>query len=86
MKMSSGHRVEDLQGRQALAADSRGKSLSAYLARIIWLCILPLLLLAGRLAYEKYQDREYHRELESLLLATDFAATVDDQLRARCRN
>lgn len=62
-----------------------GTSLSSYLTRLIWLCVLPLLLLAGWLAYDNVRDVRFHTSQDSLHLATNYAATIDQQLRARVR-
>jgi signal transduction histidine kinase len=62
-----------------------GTSLSSFLTRLIWLCVLPLLLLAGWLAYDNFRDRSQHTDQDSLQLATNYAATIDQRLRARIR-
>jgi len=67
----------------ATPAAPAGTSLSSFLTRLIWLCVLPLLLLAGWLAYDSFRDRRQHTDQDSLRLATNYAATIDQQLRAR---
>ena len=69
----------------ATPAAPAGTSLSSFLTRLIWLCVLPLLLLAGWLAYDSFRDRRHHTEQDSLRLATNHVATIDQQLRARVR-
>jgi signal transduction histidine kinase len=60
-------------------------TLSSFLTRLIWLCVLPLLLLAGWLAYVSVRDVRHHTDQDSLQLATNYAATIDQELRARIR-
>jgi len=62
-----------------------GTSLSSFLTRLIWLCVLPLLLLAGWLAYDSFVDLRHHAHEDSHRVATNYVATIDQQLRARVR-
>lgn len=50
----------------APTAASGGTRLSTFLKRLICLCVLPLLLLAGWLAYGNFLDRRHHTEQDSL--------------------
>ncbi len=59
--------------------------LKTFLTRLIWLCILPLLLLAAWLAYESIGDDQAQRDMAARNLAHNFAATVDQGLDARIR-
>jgi signal transduction histidine kinase len=67
------------------AAASRGTKLSSFLTRLIWMCVLPLLLLAGWLAYDNLRDRQNDRDQEALLIATNYATSIDQQIRAWIR-
>jgi signal transduction histidine kinase len=70
---------------RAQPATPAGTTLSSFLTRLIWLCVLPLLLFAGWLAYDHFRDRRFHIEQDSLRLATNYVAVVDQQLRSRIR-
>lgn len=69
----------------AQSATSSGTTLSSFLTRLIWLCVLPLLLLAGWLAYDSFRDRRSHVEQDALRLAANYATIIDRQLRSRIR-
>ena len=56
--------------------------LTAYLARLIWLCMLPLLLLAFWLAYDNFREREAGQLRESNSLAQNAATAIDNRLLA----
>jgi signal transduction histidine kinase len=70
---------------RAQPASPSSTGLSSFLTRLIWLCVLPLLLLAGWLAYDSFHERRLHVEQDSLRLAANYAAIVDRQLRSRIR-
>lgn len=72
-------------GSSYLRAAAAGTTRSHFLTRLIWLCVLPLLQLAGRLAYESFRDWRFDLEQDSLRLATSYATVVDRQLRSRLR-
>ncbi len=59
------------------------RPLSSFLARLIWLCMAPLLLLAVWLAWDSLREQEARHLREGANLATNYAATVDQYLRAR---
>jgi PAS domain S-box-containing protein len=60
-----------------------GTPLHRYLMQLYWLCVLPLLLLAGWLAYENVQAIRSAQNKLAAGLASNLAATVDQQLGAR---
>jgi two-component system, sensor histidine kinase and response regulator len=57
--------------------------LSSYLKRLIWLCMLPLLLLALYLGYDSVRKIRAADEIASTSLANEMAAAVDQALKAR---
>ncbi|MBI5577954.1 MAG: PAS domain S-box protein [Deltaproteobacteria bacterium] len=57
--------------------------LSTFVARLIWLCMLPLLLLAAWLAVDSVRTSQSDRDLEAVNLAKNFATTIDHELNAR---
>jgi PAS domain S-box-containing protein len=59
------------------------RPLSSFLARLIWLSMAPLLLLAVWLAFDSLQSREAAHRREGANLAKNFATTIDQFLRAR---
>lgn len=60
-----------------------GVSLSVFLARLIWLCVLPLMLLAAWLAYESVRSQDAWRDMQAANLARNTATTIDVYLEAR---
>jgi len=58
-------------------------SLHSFLVRLIWLCVLPLILLAAYLAIDSVRDAQSARDLEAANLAKNFATAVDHELSAR---
>jgi len=58
-------------------------TLQRYLTRLIWLCVLPLLALAGVLAAGHLNDVQEEDRADARALARNLAATVDQSLRAR---
>lgn len=58
-------------------------SFHAFLTRLIWLCMAPLLLLAAYLAIANIHDRQAERDLEAANLAKSFATMIDQHLNAR---
>lgn len=60
-----------------------GVALSAFLARLIWLCVLPLMLLAAWLAYDSVRGQERWRDTQARNLARNTATTIDLFLEAR---
>jgi two-component system, sensor histidine kinase and response regulator len=57
--------------------------LQAYLSRLIWICIAPLLALTAYFAVDNLWDIEADRSREARDLARNVAATFDRQLRSR---
>jgi len=58
-------------------------SLHRFLTRLIWICLLPLLLLATYLAIERVRIIGSERDLEAANLAKNFATAIDQNLSAR---
>lgn len=65
------------------AAKPAGMPLSAFFARLIWLCVLPLVLLAIWLAISYVLTTKTERDLEAANLARNFAIAIDQHLSAR---
>ncbi|MDX9707432.1 MAG: PAS domain S-box protein [Azospira sp.] len=59
------------------------RPLSAFLTRLIWLCMAPLLLLAVWLAWDNLHEQEARHLNEGADEAQNFAITIDQHLRAR---
>ncbi len=73
-----------IPSNQGTRADKpSGKSLHAFLTRLIWLCVGPLLLLASYLAINHVQTLQHHNDQEAANLATNYAADIDQYLDAR---
>jgi PAS domain S-box-containing protein len=58
-------------------------SLSTFVTRLVCLCMVPLLLLAGWLAFDGVRTRQTEDESQALNLAQNFVTYVDDHLSAR---
>ncbi len=58
-------------------------SLHRFLTRLIWLCVLPLVLLAAYLAIARVNNAQSERNFVADRLAHDLAKTVDQDLNAR---
>jgi PAS domain S-box-containing protein len=58
-------------------------SLEAYLFRLIWLCMLPLLLLAIVLALLHVTADQSQRDLEATRLGTELGRKIDERLASR---
>jgi PAS domain S-box-containing protein len=58
-------------------------SLHAFLTRLIWLCVGPLVLLAAYLSITNVLNRQAEGELEAANLAKSIAAMIDQHLHAR---
>ncbi|WP_372656382.1 PAS domain S-box protein [Hydrogenophaga sp.] len=69
----------------AAARAETGTSLQAYLTRLVWLCVLPLLLLAVWLAYDSVRSLRTAQDQEANNLVRNFSAAVDQHLNARIR-
>ncbi|MFZ1643529.1 MAG: PAS domain S-box protein [Candidatus Contendobacter sp.] len=65
------------------AAKPAGMPLSAFLTRLIWLCVLPLVLLAAWLAINYVLTTKAERDLEAANLAKNLATAIDQHLSAR---
>ncbi len=59
--------------------------LRVVMRRVIWLCMLPLVLLAASLAADNLRNQRQAIELEGRALAKDIAETLDMRLRPRIR-
>ncbi|NTV70564.1 MAG: PAS domain-containing protein [Azonexaceae bacterium] len=60
-----------------------GISLHRFLTRLIWLCVLPLLLLAAYLAFAHVRFIQSERDLTIRNLGNNFVAALDKELEAR---
>jgi len=58
-------------------------SLRALLSRLIWLCVLPLVLLAAVLAADNVLTAQAERDQDAEDLARNFATAIDQNLKAR---
>lgn len=61
------------------------RPLAAFLVRLIWLCMAPLLLLAIWLAWDSLDKQEAKHLREGENLARNYAGTVDQFLKSRIR-
>lgn len=52
-------------------------SLKSFLTRLIWICVLPLVILAAFLAIDQVRTLQTQRDLEAAKLARNFARTID---------
>ena len=59
------------------------RPLSAFLKRLIWLCMAPLLLLSGWLAWTHLKEIEARHQREAANLARNFAVSIDSYLESR---
>jgi len=59
------------------------RPLASFLSRLVWLCMLPLLLLAVWLAWSNVQEQEVRRLREAGNLARNVAMSIDRMLGAR---
>jgi len=58
-------------------------SLKSFLTRLIWICVLPLVLLSAYLAVDHVRSLHAQRDLEAANLARNFATSLDHQITAR---
>lgn len=58
-------------------------TLPTFLTRLVWLCILPLALFCGWIAYAFVQDQQKDSRQEASGLAHNFALAVDQSIAAR---
>lgn len=58
-------------------------SLSSYLTRLIWLCILPLAVFSVWLAYDIVRQLQAEQDREAEIIARNFATSIDHHLNAR---
>jgi PAS domain S-box-containing protein len=72
-----------LTSSPTLSGRPEGISLHRFLTRLIWLCILPLLLLAAYLAFAHVRFIQSERDLTIRNLANNFVAALDKELEAR---
>jgi two-component system sensor histidine kinase/response regulator len=59
------------------------RPLSSFLARLIWLCMAPLLLVSVWLAWDNVREQEARHLREGAHLARNFATSIDQYLNAR---
>ncbi len=62
-----------------------GIPLRTFLTRLIWLCVLPLVVLAAYLAIDHVRARQAERDLAADNLAKNFATAIDQYLDARIK-
>ena len=60
-----------------------GIALKTYLTRLLWLCVLPLFVLAAWLAYDSVRTLRARQTQEAAQLARGTATSVDQYLRSR---
>ena len=68
-----------------LSVQHRSIPLKTYLTRLLWLCILPLLVLAVWLAYDSVQTLRAGQRQAAEQTAENFANSIDQYLRSRIR-
>ncbi len=73
---TSGDSVASVSVRSPQAA-SKGLTLNAFLTRLIWWCVGPLLLLAVYLVMQRMEHAREDRDNQARVLATTSAATMD---------
>ncbi|MDX9707908.1 MAG: PAS domain S-box protein, partial [Azospira sp.] len=59
------------------------RPISSFVARLIWLAMLPLLLLSGGLSWQNLQEQEEKHLREGARLAQNLVRMIDQHLRAR---
>ncbi|MDO9227176.1 MAG: PAS domain S-box protein [Pseudomonadota bacterium] len=62
-----------------------GIPLRTFLTRLIWLCVLPLVLLAAYLAFDHVRAQRAEHDLAAGNLAKNFATAIDQYLDARIK-
>lgn len=67
------------------AKRSSGIPLKMFLARLIWLCVMPLLILGLWLTYDSVRASQDRRDQEARQLTKNFALSIDLHLKARIR-
>src|ERR1035437_2480180 len=65
------------------ARQRTGIPLSSFLTRLIWLCVLPLMLLAAYLATVSVMSDQEDQNQKATNLAQNFATLIDQELTAR---
>jgi PAS domain S-box-containing protein len=60
-----------------------GMSLKSFLTRLVWICVLPLVLLSAYLAVDHVRSLHAQRDLASANLARNFATSLDHLILAR---
>ena len=58
-------------------------SLKSFLTRLIWICVLPLVMLSAYLAIDRVRTLQTERDLEAANLARNFATALDRHIDAR---
>ena len=62
-----------------------GLALNKFLTRLIWICVLPLVLLSAYLAFSHVKQVQNERNVEARHLTMALATAIDDELNARIR-
>ncbi|MGB4064530.1 MAG: PAS domain-containing protein [Azonexus sp.] len=75
--------ITPLSSSNAPSGKRAGISLHRFLTRLIWLCVLPLLLLAAYLAFAHVRFIQSERDLTVRNMANNFVAALDKELEAR---
>ncbi len=58
-------------------------SLKSFLTRLIWGCVLPLVILSAYLAFDRVRIMQYEQELAAANMAKNFATALDRHIEAR---
>jgi PAS domain S-box-containing protein len=58
-------------------------SLKSFLTRLIWICVLPLVLLSAYLAVDQVRSLRTQRDLQAAQLARNFATSLDHLIASR---
>ena len=83
MRRTAAVNVPAVSDSEGSTARPRGIPLSSFLTCLIWLCVLPLLILAAWLAVDNVLRGRADRDREAANLARNVAATIDQSLDAR---
>ena len=63
--------------------EQTGVALKTFLTRLIWICLLPLVLLASYLALDRVRTLQAQRDLAAANLARNFSGALDRHVAAR---
>ena len=67
----------------ALFKSNSAMPLKSFLSRLIWMCVLPLVLLAALLAFHQVRTLQARRDAEAASLARNFAVALDRNIAGR---